>query len=73
MKLNREKTAMLASYFQGGNLFQYGFYKGGRGFVALNGELLSKMEAIKKTGAPMYYIGYPIRTLVDYLVNKYNK
>lgn len=74
MKLNRNRVAKLHSYFEDGNNFEYGFYNGGRAFVAMNGEVLTKDEAVVKTGHDVaMWKDFSLTDLVGSLISEHNK
>lgn len=73
MKINRDKITLLYTHIYGETLIEYGCTQGDRAFVAVDGERISKAEAILLSNAPRYYIDYPLRTLVfSWLIPHWN-
>ena len=48
MKLNIAKTATVASHSDGEHTYRYGWYDGGRAFIAIDDEVISRAEAIRR-------------------------
>ena len=86
MKLNIAKTTTMASHSDGEHVYKYGWYDGGRAFIAVDDEVISRAEAIKRflssrnlraskkflaENAHVYHI--TLDGIVRYLLDKWNK
>ena len=85
MKRNIQKTdTMYRHVLKDIGTLEYGWYEGGKAFIALNGEVLKKAEAFKmmkitnngkygKFIMGVHSYDYTINGLVRALIDKYNK
>lgn len=64
MNVNRNKINVLYKDKIDGDVLEFGYLISGRAFVARNGNMLSKIEAVAFAKAPAYYTKLPLKALV---------